>query len=262
MLYPRHCPLYPAAQQTFLTAPLSLCFFQNSLDMLRKIHYSIDTQQIGALLYEVVLSSSCYHTHRYCRRCVYPLHRFDGFDGAPCKRGRSISRNDGNVASHPNVWFLAIGIFFTVFAVKASKADQFSAKERQEALQREQSALSQRFRQTLAAVPFFTQTEPSITLPAFEMIVGTSVDDRQMNLSESRPGDPLSVIHAPTAKYPNAAKIVNDRTEKILGTVNIDTEKTLLSKFGNGYSLHGSLKEVYSTPAGSTGTIEILSKTE
>lgn len=158
--------------------------------------------------------------------------------------------------------FLAIGIFFTVFAVKASKADQFSAKERQEALQREQSALSQRFRQTLAAVPFFTQTEPSITLPAFEMIVGTSVDDRQMNLSESRPGDPLSVIHAPTAKYPNAAKIVNDRTEKILGTVNIDTEKTLLSKFGNGYSLHGSLKEVYSTPAGSTGTIEILSKTE
>lgn len=158
--------------------------------------------------------------------------------------------------------FLAIGIFFTVFAVKASKADQFSAKERQEALQREQSALSQRFRQTLAAVPFFTQTEPSITLPACEMIVGTSVDDRQMNLSESRPGDPLSVIHAPTAKYPNAAKIVNDRTEKILGTVNIDTEKTLLSKFGNGYSLHGSLKEVYSTPAGSTGTIEILSKTE
>lgn len=158
--------------------------------------------------------------------------------------------------------FLAIGIFFTVFAVKASKADQFSAKERQEALQREQSALSQRFRQTLAAVPFFTQTEPSITLPAFEMIVGTSVDDRQMNLSESRPGDPLSVIHAPTAKYPNAAKIVNDRTEKILGTVNIDTEKALLSKFGNGYSLHGSLKEVYSTPAGSTGTIEILSKTE
>ena len=158
--------------------------------------------------------------------------------------------------------FLAIGIFFTVFAVKASKADQFSAKERQEALQREQSALSQRFRQTLAAVPFFTQTEPSITLPAYEMIVGTSVDDRQMNLSESRPGDPLSVIHAPTAKYPNAAKIVNDRTEKILGTVNIDTEKTLLSKFGNGYSLHGSLKEVYSTPAGSTGTIEILSKTE
>lgn len=158
--------------------------------------------------------------------------------------------------------FLAIGIFFTVFAVKASKADQFSAKERQEALQREQSALSQRFRQTLAAVPFFTQTEPSITLPACEMIVGTSVDDRQINLSESRPGDPLSVIHAPTAKYPNAAKIVNDRTEKILGTVNIDTEKTLLSKFGNGYSLHGSLKEVYSTPAGSTGTIEILSKTE
>ena len=158
--------------------------------------------------------------------------------------------------------FLAIGIFFTVFAVKASKADQFSAKERQEALQREQSALSQRFRQTLAAVPFFTQTEPSITLPACEMIVGTSVDDRQMNFSESRPGDPLSVIHAPTAKYPNAAKIVNDRTEKILGTVNIDTEKTLLSKFGNGYSLHGSLKEVYSTPAGSTGTIEILSKTE
>lgn len=158
--------------------------------------------------------------------------------------------------------FLAIGIFFTVFAVKASKADQFSAKERQEALQREQSALSQRFRQTLAAVPFFTQTEPSITLPAYEMIVGTSADDRQMNLSESRPGDPLSVIHAPTAKYPNAAKIVNDRTEKILGTVNIDTEKTLLSKFGNGYSLHGSLKEVYSTPAGSTGTIEILSKTE
>lgn len=158
--------------------------------------------------------------------------------------------------------FLAIGIFFTVFAVKASKADQFSAKERQEALQREQSALSQRFRQTLAAVPFFTQTEPSITLPACEMIVGTSVDDRQMNLSESRPGDPLSVIHAPTAKYPNAAKIVNDRTEKILGTVNIDTEKALLSKFGNGYSLHGSLKEVYSTPAGSTGTIEILSKTE
>ena len=136
------------------------------------------------------------------------------------------------------------------------------AKERQEALQREQSALSQRFRQTLAAVPFFTQTEPSITLPACEMIVGTSVDDRQINLSESRPGDPLSVIHAPTAKYPNAAKIVNDRTEKILGTVNIDTEKTLLSKFGNGYSLHGSLKEVYSTPAGSTGTIEILSKTE
>lgn len=158
--------------------------------------------------------------------------------------------------------FLAIGIFFTVFAVKASKADQFSAKERQEALQREQSALSQRFRQTLAAVPFFTQTEPSITLPAYEMIVGTSVDDRQMNLSESRPGDPLSVIHAPTAKYPNAAKIVNDRTEKILGTVNIETEKALLSKFGNGYSLHGSLKEVYSTPAGSTGTIEILSKTE
>lgn len=158
--------------------------------------------------------------------------------------------------------FLAIGIFFTVFAVKASKADQFSAKERQEALQREQSALSQRFRQTLAAVPFFTQTEPSITLPACEMIVGTSVDDRQMNLSESRPGDPLSVIHAPTAKYPNAAKIVNDRTEKILGTVNIETEKALLSKFGNGYSLHGSLKEVYSTPAGSTGTIEILSKTE
>lgn len=158
--------------------------------------------------------------------------------------------------------FLAIGIFFTVFAVKASKADQFSAKERQEALQREQSALSQRFRQTLAVVPFFTQTEPSITLPACEMIVGTSVDDRQMNLSESRPGDPLSVIHAPTAKYPNAAKIVNDRTEKILGTVNIDTEKALLSKFGNGYSLHGSLKEVYSTPAGSTGTIEILSKTE
>lgn len=158
--------------------------------------------------------------------------------------------------------FLAIGIFFTVFAVKASKADQFSAKERQEALQREQSALSQRFRQTLAAVPFFTQTEPSITLPACEMIVGTSVDDRQINLSESRPGDPLSVIHAPTAKYPNAAKIVNDRTEKILGTVNIETEKALLSKFGNGYSLHGSLKEVYSTPAGSTGTIEILSKTE
>lgn len=158
--------------------------------------------------------------------------------------------------------FLAIGIFFTVFAVKASKADQFSAKERQEALQREQSALSQRFRQTLAVVPFFTQTEPSITLPACEMIVGTSVDDRQMNLSESRPGDPLSVIHAPTAKYPNAAKIVNDRTEKILGTVNIDTEKALLSKFGNGYSLHGSLKEVYSTPACSTGTIEILSKTE
>ncbi len=158
--------------------------------------------------------------------------------------------------------FLAIGIFFTVFAVKASKADQFSAKERQEALQREQSALSQRFRQTLAAVPFFTQIEPSITLPAYEMIVGTSVDDRQMNLSESRPGDPLSVIHAPTAKYPNAAKIVNDRTEKILGTVNIETEKALLSKFGNGYSLHGSLKEVYSTPAGSTGTIEILSKTE
>lgn len=93
-------------------------------------------------------------------------------------------------------------------------------------------------------VAVYMQADGGVSLPAFTKVVGVSFDDRQAYIKESREGDPLIIKHTPTSEYPNAAAVVNARTGQMLGHINKDFAASLLSSFGNGFTLEGVIKDI------------------
>lgn len=83
-----------------------------------------------------------------------------------------------------------------------------------------------------------------VSLPLHTKAVGVTFDDRQECIKASTVGDALTVKHAPSAKFPEASVIINDRTGKTLGSVKKELSLQLLDEFGDRFVLRGTITDI------------------
>ncbi len=84
----------------------------------------------------------------------------------------------------------------------------------------------------------------SVSLPLHTKAVGVTFDDRQECIKTSTVGDALTIKHTPSAKFPEASVIINDRTGKTLGSVKKELSLQLLDEFGDRFVLRGTITDI------------------
>lgn len=84
----------------------------------------------------------------------------------------------------------------------------------------------------------------SVSLPLHTKAIGVTFDDRQECIKTSTVGDALTIKHTPSAKFPEASVIINDRTGKTLGSVKKELSLQLLDEFGDRFVLRGTITDI------------------
>lgn len=130
---------------------------------------------------------------------------------------------------------LAVGVFFTVFAVKARRAEVSAArteKEKAAAQAKAEAEAKAREERNKIAFPFSTR------------IVGVTFENRQEYLKQCNQGDKVSVQHRPTFDYPDTLAVVHIKTGNIIGNIDATTARHLLTQFGVGVFFDGHIYDL------------------
>lgn len=130
---------------------------------------------------------------------------------------------------------LAVGVFFTVFAVKARRAEVSAArteKEKAAAQAKAEAEAKAREERNKIVFPFSTR------------IVGVTFENRQEHLKQCNQGDKVSVQHRPTFDYPDTLAVVHIKTGNIIGNIDATTARHLLTQFGVGVFFDGHIYDL------------------
>ncbi len=73
---------------------------------------------------------------------------------------------------------------------------------------------------------------------------GTNNPDYQGAIAQSRTEDPLQIVHTPTNKHLHNVYAYNIELNRIIGYLESDLAKALVSVFGNGFCLDGTIEEI------------------
>lgn len=162
--------------------------------------------------------------------------------------GGSVGENAENLQPWQAIIFvllLAVGVFFTVFAVKARRAETKTEREAKAAAESERKQTAQKER----AAGVITMSEdairsPVFTLPHFTKAVGVTFDNCQERIQKSKVGDPLIIKHKPTEEYSESTDIINARTRGRVGRISSDLSWELLGEFDEGFVLDGVIADI------------------
>lgn len=144
---------------------------------------------------------------------------------------------------------LAVGVVFTVFAIKARAKETKAARD---AKRTERAALESRKKITTTENPHIIKmsdaavTSPATTLsfPIFTKAVGVSFDNCQENIQKSNVGDPLLIKHKPTEEYPESVDVINARTRKRIGRIKSDLAWEFVGEFDERFTLDGEIADI------------------
>lgn len=84
-----------------------------------------------------------------------------------------------------------------------------------------------------------------LSLPMLTTICGVNSADFQGAIAQSRKEDTLQLVHTPTDKYPHNVYVYNIELNRIIGYLERDLAKALVSVFGNGFCLDGTVEEIF-----------------
>lgn len=152
--------------------------------------------------------------------------------------------------------FIALGIFFTVFAVKARKAEKPPKEKLKKASPAAPVARRPYFADNTIDIDGDTDDDEQegfsvrvrnfrdVELPLNTKVVGVTFENRQDYLSESENDDEITVKHTPSEKYPEAMSVYNSRTKKMLGYIKAELAMDLLEEYGDGCVFTGHIAEV------------------
>lgn len=164
--------------------------------------------------------------------------------------GGSIGENAENLQTWQAIVFmllLAVGVFFTVFAIKARIPETKAARaeKAKAAAEREKAECDER------AAHIVTMSEDAIkspvvafTFPRYTKAVGVTFDNCQERIQKSKVGDPLLIKHKPTEEYPESTDIINARTHGRIGRISSDLAWELSGEFDDGFTLDGVIAEI------------------
>ena len=146
---------------------------------------------------------------------------------------------------------LAVGIVFTVFAVKARRKEtqaEHDAKRAERAAADAKRIADEQERRAASVVtmPDSVINSPvvKIDFPIFTKAVGVTFDNCQENIQKSNVGDPLLIKHKPTEEYPESTDIVNARTRKRVGRLKSDLAWEFLGEFDERFTLDGEIADI------------------
>lgn len=162
---------------------------------------------------------------------------------------------------------LAVGVFFTVFAVLARRRETKTERDAKAAARTPSETEKQRaainnaivenndrqaeLRGQIAAIERGTTAQPSarvingdISFPFHTKAVGVTFGDCQAHIQKSKVGDPLIIKHKPTDEYPESTDIINRRTRARIGRVNSDLAWELLTAFDEGFTLDAVIADI------------------
>lgn len=164
--------------------------------------------------------------------------------------GGSVGENAENLQPWQAVIFvllLAVGVFFTAFAVKARRAETKTEREAKAAAESERKQTAQ----TARTAGVITMSEDAIKspvvafkFPLYTKAVGVTYDNCQERIQKSKVGDPLIIKHKPTEEYPNSTDIINARTRGRIGRISSDLAWELLGEFDEGFVLDGIIADI------------------
>lgn len=152
--------------------------------------------------------------------------------------------------------FIALGIFFTVFAVKARKAEKPPKAKPKKTEPAAPAARRPYFADNTIDIDDATDDAEQegfsvrvlnfrdVELPLYTKVVGVTFENRQDYLSESENDDEITVKHTPSEKYPEAMSVYNSRINKMLGYIKAELAMNLLEEYGDGCAFTGHIAEV------------------
>lgn len=164
--------------------------------------------------------------------------------------GGSVGENAENLQAWQAIIFillLAVGVFFTVFAVKARRAEIKTEREAKADAECERKQAVQKER----AAGVITMSESAIkspvvafSFPHYTKAVGVTYDNCQSCIQKSKVGDPLIIKHKPTEEYSESTDIINARTRGRVGRISSDLSWELLGEFDEGFVLDGIIADI------------------
>ena len=106
---------------------------------------------------------------------------------------------------------------------------------------------------------FFRKLFKGLSLPCKGFVYGTSNASSQGALAQSHEDDKLQLVHVPTEYHPYNTYVYSIELNRILGYLDRELAKTLLSVFGEGFCLDGKISEIWGdgkeTPFGFSVTV-------
>lgn len=162
--------------------------------------------------------------------------------------GGSVGENAENLQPWQAVIFvllLAVGVFFTVFAVKARRAETKTEREAKAAAESERKQTAQKER-TAGVITMSDDAirSPVFILPRYTKAVGVTYDNCQSCIQKSKVGDPLIIKHKPTEEYSESTDIINARTRGRVGRISSNLSWELLGEFDEGFVLDGIIADI------------------
>ena len=88
-----------------------------------------------------------------------------------------------------------------------------------------------------------------ISLPCQTRVFGSSNLNAQGALAQSREGDLLQVVHTPTERHAYNVYVYSIELNRVLGYLDKDLAKSLVSIFGNGFCLDAQIDEIIGSDA-------------
>ena len=166
--------------------------------------------------------------------------------------GGSVGENGENMQTWQALIIcalLAVGVVFTVFAIKARTEE---TKADRDAKRTERAALESCKKITATENPHIIKisdaavASPATTLsfPIFTKVVGVTFDNCQKHIQESNIGDAVLIKHKPTEEYPESVDIINARTRKRIGRLKSDLAWEFLGEFDERFTLDGEIADI------------------
>lgn len=149
---------------------------------------------------------------------------------------------------------LAVGVVFTVFAIKARRKETQAERDAKRAERAKFAEEKKNASKTYypADAPVLTMSDATIragvsnvlTFPIFTKAVGVTFDNCQKHIQESEIGDAVLIKHKPTEEYPESVDIINARTRKRIGRLKSDLAWEFLGEFDERFTLDAEIADI------------------
>lgn len=149
---------------------------------------------------------------------------------------------------------LAVGVVFTVFAIKARRKETQAERDAKRAERAKLAAEKKKSNNVYcpADAPVLKMSDATIragvshtlTFPVFTKAVGVTYDNCQKHIQESEIGDAVLIKHNPTEEYPESTDIINARTHKRIGRVKSDLAWEFLGEFDERFTLDAEISDI------------------
>ena len=87
-----------------------------------------------------------------------------------------------------------------------------------------------------------------LSFPVFCKLRGVKASDRQGALAQSRSGDPLQIVHAPTKEYPFNVYVYSITLNRVLGYLEESISEQFVYLFKDGFCKDAVLEQITGGP--------------